>query len=170
MGRFRLRESQRDDSTVHRCESRRPSEDSILGKTDASRFRSGGSTSALETAERFRPKHRLGICQPVQGGRVSLSTLGRATAKNHARCEESGFGLGHWLAYVSSHVLDHAAAPEVDVKVQQELLRHADIHTTLNVYTQGVAEDLREAHSRVCADGHSGANDVIGLFWALLGS
>jgi integrase len=37
----------------------------------------------------------------------------------------------------------------VDVKVQQELLRHADIRTTLNVYTQGVAEDLRAANSKV---------------------
>ncbi len=37
----------------------------------------------------------------------------------------------------------------VDVKVQQELLRHADIRTTLNVYTQAVPEYLREANSRV---------------------
>jgi integrase len=38
---------------------------------------------------------------------------------------------------------------KVDVKVQQELLRHADIRTTLNVYTQGVPDDLREANSKV---------------------
>lgn len=37
----------------------------------------------------------------------------------------------------------------VDVKVQQELLRHADIRTTMNVYTQAVAQQLREANSRV---------------------
>ncbi len=36
-----------------------------------------------------------------------------------------------------------------DVKVQQELLRHADISTTLNVYTQAVSEQKREAASRV---------------------
>jgi integrase len=35
------------------------------------------------------------------------------------------------------------------VKVQQELLRHADIRTTLNVYTQGVSDDLREANGKV---------------------
>jgi predicted aspartyl protease len=37
----------------------------------------------------------------------------------------------------------------VDVKVQQELLRHADVRTTLNVYTQAVSEQKRSAHSSV---------------------
>ena len=37
----------------------------------------------------------------------------------------------------------------VDVKVQQELLRHADIRTTINIYTQAVSEQKRTAHSRV---------------------
>jgi hypothetical protein len=38
---------------------------------------------------------------------------------------------------------------KVDVKVQQKLLRHADIRTTLNVYTQGVSESLRTANDLV---------------------
>ena len=152
MGRLRLGESLRDDSTVHRRESRRLGEDSILGKTDATRFGSCRSASAVERAERFSPRHRLGICQPVQGGRVSLSTVGRSTAKNHACCPAAkraalGTGIGwHTFRHTYSTMLRHL---RVDVKVQQELLRHADIHTTLNVYTQGVAEDLRDAHSRV---------------------
>lgn len=37
----------------------------------------------------------------------------------------------------------------VDVKVQQELLRHADIQTTMNVYTQAVSDAKREANSKV---------------------
>jgi integrase len=37
----------------------------------------------------------------------------------------------------------------VDVKVQQELLRHADIRTTMNIYTQAVSEQKRTAHSKV---------------------
>jgi site-specific recombinase XerD len=40
-------------------------------------------------------------------------------------------------------------ALKVDVKVQQELLRHADVRTTLNIYTQAVPEALRSANSRV---------------------
>jgi site-specific recombinase XerD len=39
----------------------------------------------------------------------------------------------------------------VDLKVQQELLRHADIRTTMNVYTQAVSEQKRSAHSSVVA-------------------
>lgn len=36
-----------------------------------------------------------------------------------------------------------------DVKVQQELLRHSNAQTTLNVYTQAVSEKKREAHTIV---------------------
>lgn len=35
------------------------------------------------------------------------------------------------------------------VKVQQELLRHAHVSTTLNVYTQGAAAQKREALGKV---------------------
>jgi integrase len=34
-------------------------------------------------------------------------------------------------------------------EVQQELLRHADIRTTMNIYTRAVPERLREANSKV---------------------
>ena len=37
----------------------------------------------------------------------------------------------------------------VDLNVQQELLRHADVRTTLNVYTQAQSEQKRAAHSSV---------------------
>jgi|SRR5579862_1122758 len=36
---------------------------------------------------------------------------------------------------------------DVDMKVQQELLRHADARITMNVYTQAVSEQKRAAHS-----------------------
>jgi len=37
----------------------------------------------------------------------------------------------------------------VDLKVPQELLRHADIRTTMNIYTQAVPKALLEANSKV---------------------
>jgi hypothetical protein len=37
----------------------------------------------------------------------------------------------------------------VDLKVQQELLRHADIRTTMNIYTHAVPAALRKANSKV---------------------
>lgn len=36
-----------------------------------------------------------------------------------------------------------------DVKVQQELLRHADVRTTLNIYTQAASDQKREAVRKV---------------------
>jgi integrase len=36
-----------------------------------------------------------------------------------------------------------------DIKVQQELLRHSDVRTTLNIYTQGSTAQKREANSKV---------------------
>jgi site-specific recombinase XerD len=39
-----------------------------------------------------------------------------------------------------------------DVKVQQELLRHSNIQTTLNVYTEAVSEQKREAAGKVAAE------------------
>ena len=40
-------------------------------------------------------------------------------------------------------------AEGVDVKVQQGLLRHADVSTTLNIYTQAIPEAVREGNSKV---------------------
>lgn len=37
----------------------------------------------------------------------------------------------------------------VDVKVQQDLMRHADIRTTMNLYTESFSPDMRKAHSAV---------------------
>jgi len=40
-------------------------------------------------------------------------------------------------------------ANHTDVKVQQELLLHSNIATTMNVYTQAVSEQKRAAHGQV---------------------
>jgi site-specific recombinase XerD len=40
-------------------------------------------------------------------------------------------------------------ANHADVKVQSELLRHSNIGTTLNVYTQAVSDQKRAAHGQV---------------------
>jgi integrase len=36
-----------------------------------------------------------------------------------------------------------------DIKVQQELLRHANIQTAMNIYTQAVSDQKRAANSKV---------------------
>lgn len=55
----------------------------------------------------------------------------------------------------------------VDMKVQQELLRHADIRITMNVYTQAVSEEKRAAHSKVVRMvlAYELSNEPPGHFW-----
>ncbi len=58
-----------------------------------------------------------------------------------------GDGVGwHTFRHTYSSLL---RANGEDLKVQQELLRHADIRTTMNVYTQAVSEQKRQAHAKV---------------------
>jgi len=62
--------------------------------------------------------------------------------------EKAGLGRIGWHTFRHSHsTLLHALG--VDLKVQQELLRHADIRTTMNIYTHAVPAALREANSKV---------------------
>jgi integrase len=62
--------------------------------------------------------------------------------------EEVGVGRLGWHAFrhTYSTLLNEYGT---DVKVQQELLRHADIRTTMNIYTRAVPARLREANSKV---------------------
>lgn len=67
--------------------------------------------------------------------------------KPAAKAAELGSAVGwHTFRHTYSSLLRQLG---VDVKVQQELLRHADIRTTMNVYTQAVSEQKRTAHSSV---------------------
>jgi integrase len=57
----------------------------------------------------------------------------------------AGIGRVGWQTFrhtYSSLLREH----EVDIKVQQALLRHAGIRTTMNIYTQAVPRAVREAN------------------------
>lgn len=58
------------------------------------------------------------------------------------------------IAHVSSHTFRHTYRTWLDsvgtpVGVQQRLMRHADIRTTMNLYGDAVTEDMRRAHEKV---------------------
>lgn len=60
-----------------------------------------------------------------------------------ARCVTGEDGIGwHNFRHTFSSMLRELGT---DVKVQQELLRHADVRTTLNIYTQAADEQKRQA-------------------------
>ncbi len=59
-------------------------------------------------------------------------------------------GIGH----VSSHTMRHTYRSWLDavgtpIAVQQRLMRHADIRTTMNVYGDVVTDEMEQAHSKV---------------------
>src|SRR6266513_1807283 len=63
-------------------------------------------------------------------------------------------GIAAGIGRVGWHTFRHTYScllreHEVDVKVQQALLRHADIRTTMNIYTQAIPKAVREATRRV---------------------
>jgi integrase len=69
----------------------------------------------------------------------------RHIAPTAVRC-----GIGHIGWHTFRHtfrsLLDETGAP---LKVQQELMRHADIRTTMNIYGKAMEESKREAHHKV---------------------
>jgi integrase len=63
-------------------------------------------------------------------------------------------GTAAGVARIGWHMFRHTYSTLLnehgtDMKVQQELLRHADIRTTMNIYTQAVPERLRQANSKI---------------------
>ncbi len=78
---------------------------------------------------------------PWQPWRVQQRHIGPAAV----RC-----GIGHIGWHTFRHtfrsLLDETGAP---LKVQQELMRHADIRTTMNIYGKAMEESKREAHHKV---------------------
>ncbi len=59
-----------------------------------------------------------------------------------------GFGRIGWHTFRHTFrtLLDETGAP---LKVQQELMRHADIRTTMNVYGKAMDKSKRKAHGKV---------------------
>jgi len=53
------------------------------------------------------------------------------------------------VAHIPPLACDKPPIPWVDVKVAQDLLRHANSRITLDIYTQAVSEQKRDACSRV---------------------
>jgi len=105
------------------------------------------------------------FASPQKAGVLPL----RATAvlEDHIKPAATRAGLGsnmgwHTFRHTYSTMLRQLG---VDLKVQQELLRHADIRTTMNVYTQAVSDQKRAAHSKVVRMVLPAGNGQTGHFW-----
>jgi len=62
--------------------------------------------------------------------------------------QRAGLGLIGWHTFRRTFSTLLRANGE-DIKVQQELMRHADIRTTMNLYTQADSDQTRQAHEKI---------------------
>lgn len=74
-------------------------------------------------------------------------TLFKRLVKPAIERAKLGSGIG-WYTFRRSYatMLVHHGG---EAKVTQELMRHADFRTTMNLYAKGVHEDLRQANRKV---------------------
>jgi integrase len=100
---------------------------------------------------------------PDSGDWVFANDAGRprwqeTILQRHLKPAAKRAGIGkigwHTFRHTYSTMLRSAGT---DIKVQQELLRHANIQTTMNIYTQAVSDQKRAANSKVVEMVLSGA-------------
>jgi integrase len=100
-------------------------------------------------ATQFRADGDWMFASPGHVGRLPWS----ADSLNDAyRKAGAASGVGH----VSTHTMRHTYRSWLDavgtpIAVQQKLMRHADIRTTMNVYGDVVTDEMSRAHSKVVA-------------------
>jgi integrase len=89
------------------------------------------------------------FASPFQGGEKPYRAWGVQQRRIRPAAIAAGLGEGigwHTFRHTFRTLLDEIGAP---LKVQQELMRHADIRTTMNVYGKAMDESKRRAHSEV---------------------
>ena len=102
---------------------------------------------SLATGDAIRRRRRLGFASPLKLGRLPWSypwvwQIFTKAAKN------AGIGsLGtHTMRHSYRSWLDAVGTP---MAVQQKLMRHASITTTMNIYGDVVTDEMAQAHSKV---------------------
>lgn len=87
------------------------------------------------------------FASPAKIGRLPYSYTGVWRELDRA---SKAAGLGH----MGTHTFRHSYRMWIDaigtpVGVQQKLMRHSDIRTTMNIYGDATTEDMREAHNKI---------------------
>ena len=87
------------------------------------------------------------FASPLKLGRLPYSYTGFWRELDRAGKES---GIGH----IGTHTFRHSYRMWIDavgtpIGVQQKLMRHADIRTTMNIYGDASSADMREAHGKI---------------------
>jgi integrase len=87
------------------------------------------------------------FASPFQLGTLPYSYTG---VKQELQRAADAAGLGHLRTHAFRHSyrmwIDAVGTP---IGVQQKLMRHADIRTTMNIYGDAASADMREAHGKI---------------------
>jgi hypothetical protein len=87
------------------------------------------------------------FASPLKLGRLPYSYTGFWRELDRAG---KASGIGH----IGTHTFRHSYRMWIDavgtpIGVQQKLMRHADIRTTMNIYGDAASADMREAHGKI---------------------
>jgi integrase len=102
-----------------------------------------------KSATEFNREEDWVFASPFQAGKKPYRAWGVQQRRIAPAAAAAGLGEGigwHTFRHTFRTLLDESGAP---LKVQQELMRHADIRTTMNVYGKAMDESKRRAHSEV---------------------
>jgi len=97
---------------------------------------------------RFKNPEDWVFASPFVAGKLPWYPWGVGAVSYHSRRHS----LRYWtyrLGIRSATHSDSADETGAPMKVQQELMRHADIRTTMNVYGKAMDESKRKAHGKV---------------------
>jgi len=105
------------------------------------------SLKTCKQATQFSALEDWMFASPVQLGRLpwSYDQIWRTYQKAAGKAGIGGLGT-HSLRHTYRSWLDSVGTP---VGVQQKLMRHSDIRTTMNVYGDAGTAEMAEAHGRV---------------------
>jgi len=106
-----------------------------------------GRLKMWKQATEFSAANDWIFASPLKIGRLPYSYTGVWRELDRASQAAS---LGH----MGTHTFRHSYRMWIDaigtpVGVQQKLMRHSDIRTTMNIYGDAASEDMREAHNRI---------------------
>jgi integrase len=122
-------------------------------KTDESRKSLAVAVELLERLKMWRQATEFSadgdwiFASPLKHGNLPYSYTGVWRELDRA---SQAAGLGH----VGTHTFRHSYRMWIDaigapVGVQQKLMRHSDIRTTMNIYGDADTSEMREAHGKV---------------------
>lgn len=105
------------------------------------------SLKTCKQATQFSATEDWMFASPVQLGRLpwSYDQVWRTYQKAAGKAGIGGLGT-HSLRHTYRSWLDSVGTP---VGVQQKLMRHSDIRTTMNVYGEAGSAEMAEAHGKV---------------------